>query len=162
MELRIVDEGGEPALDGDPGEIWVRGPNVFSGYWNDEPATSEVLTADGWLRTGDIGVIGEDGDLFVVDRKKDLVIVSGFNVFPGEVERVVGEVPGVAGAVVVGHPDPVTGESVEVVVLTEPGVSVTEEEILESCAARSHPLQVPELGAFRLRAADWACRQGSA
>ncbi len=136
VELRIVDDSGEEVLDGDPGEILVKGPNVFAGYWNDEKATSEVLMHDGWLRTGDIGVIGEDGDLFVVDRKKDLVIVSGFNVFPAEVERVVGEVPGVSGAVAVGRPDPTTGEAVEVVVSTEPGASVTEGQIREFCALR--------------------------
>ena len=96
VEVQLVDEEDEPVLDGDPGEIWVRGDNVFAGYWRDPAATRRVLTDDGWLRTGDIGVIGEDGDLFVVDRSKDLVIVSGFNVFPAEVERVVASVPGVA------------------------------------------------------------------
>lgn len=136
VELRIVDEYGEEVLDGDPGEILVRGPNVFAGYWNDDEATSEVLTRDGWLRTGDIGVIGESGDLYVVDRKKDLVIVSGFNVYPAEVEKVVGEIPGVSGAVAVGRPDPATGEAVEVVVATEPGANVTEEQVRDFCALR--------------------------
>jgi long-chain acyl-CoA synthetase len=88
VEVVVTDDTGEPALEGDPGEIWVRGPNVFAGYWRDPDATRAVLDADGWLHTGDIGVIGDDGDLFVVDRSKDLVIVSGFNVFPAEVERV--------------------------------------------------------------------------
>ncbi|HUC38285.1 MAG TPA: AMP-binding protein [Acidimicrobiales bacterium] len=136
VELRIVDEGGEQVLDGDPGEIWVRGPNVFAGYWGDEPSTAEVLTPDGWLRTGDVGVVGPDGDLYVVDRKKDLVIVSGFNVYPGEVEKVVAEVPGVSAAVVVGLPDALTGESVEAVVVRQPGAAVTEQQVRDQCASR--------------------------
>lgn len=136
VEVRVVDDAGEDVLIGDPGEIWVRGPNVFPGYWRDPLATAEVLTPDGWLRTGDIGVIGEDGDLSVVDRAKDLVIVSGFNVYPGEVERCVAEVPGVAEVVVVGQPDPVTGEAVEAVVVRAPGATVTPAQVIDHCARR--------------------------
>jgi len=122
-------------LDGDPGEVWVRGPNVFAGYWDDPAATAEVLDAEGWLHTGDIGVIGEDGDMFIVDRQKDLVIVSGFNVFPAEVENVARAVPGVLDAVVVGRPDATTGECIELVVLASPGAGVTEEALRRACAA---------------------------
>ncbi|MHB8594212.1 MAG: AMP-binding protein, partial [Acidimicrobiales bacterium] len=135
VEVRIVDDEGADVLSGDPGEIWVRGPNVFTGYWGDPSASADVLSGDGWLHTGDIAVIGEDGDLYIVDRRKDLVIVSGFNVFPAEVEKVVGSVPGVAEAVVVGRPDPLSGESIEVVVLLEPGAVVTEEQVRARCAA---------------------------
>ena len=135
VELRVVDDTGADALQGDPGEIWVRGPNVFHGYWRDPDATAEVLTPDRWLRTGDIGVVGEDADLYVVDRRKDLVIVSGFNVYPAEVERVARAVPGVADAVVVGRPDPVTGEAVELVVVALPGAEVTEDEVRGACRA---------------------------
>jgi long-chain acyl-CoA synthetase len=135
VDVRIVDDGGADVLTGDPGEIWVRGPNVFAGYWQDPAATAEVLTPEGWLRTGDVGVLGEDGDLYVVDRRKDLVIVSGFNVFPAEVERVVRALPGVADAVVVGRPDPVTGESIELVVVAEPKGAVTEDQVRDACAA---------------------------
>jgi long-chain acyl-CoA synthetase len=135
VEVQLVDEEDEPVLEGDTGEIWVRGDNVFSGYWRDATATSEVLTDDGWLRTGDIGVIGDDGDLFVVERSKDLVIVSGFNVFPGEVERVVASVPGVADVAVVGRADPTTGETVEAVIVVAPGATVTEELVRAYCAA---------------------------
>ncbi|HUI03504.1 MAG TPA: AMP-binding protein [Acidimicrobiales bacterium] len=136
VEVRLVDEEGDPVLEGDPGEIWVRGANVFAGYWRDPEATARVLTSDGWLRTGDIGVVGEDGDLFVVDRSKDLVIVSGFNVFPGEVERVVCSLPGVAECVVVGRPDEATGERVEAVVVPAEGAEVSAEEVRSHCAAR--------------------------
>jgi long-chain acyl-CoA synthetase len=135
VEVQLVDEADEPVLEGDPGEIWVRGANVFAGYWRDPAATAEVITSDGWLRTGDIGVIGDDGDLFVVDRSKDLVIVSGFNVFPAEVERVVASVPGVAEVVVIGRSDVVTGEAVEAVVVSSRGAVVTEELVRAYCTA---------------------------
>lgn len=136
VEVRLVDEAEHEVLQGDPGEIWVHGDNVFSGYFEDPEATAEVLTADGWLRTGDVGVVGEDGDLYVVDRHKDLVIVSGFNVYPAEVEQVVRTVAGVADAVALGRPDAVTGEAVEVVVVRQTGaVAVSEEQIADACAA---------------------------
>jgi long-chain acyl-CoA synthetase len=136
VAVRLVDEAGDDVLAGDPGEVWVRGANVFAGYWRDADATAEVLGPDGWLRTGDIGVIGEDGDLFIVDRRKDIVIVSGFNVYPAEVEAVLGSLPGVAEAVVVGRPDPGTGEAVEAVIVVEPGATVTEAGVHDHCAAR--------------------------
>ena len=94
VELRLVDDDGDDALVGDSGEIWVRGPNVFAGYWNDPAATATALTADGWLRTGDIGVVDDDGYVYLVDRAKDLIIVSGFNVYPAEVEEVLAAAPG--------------------------------------------------------------------
>src|SRR5690606_12340148 len=84
VRIRLVDLDGEDALVGDPGEIWVSGPNVFKGYWNDPEATASALDADGWLHTGDVAVVDDDGYLFIVDRAKDLIIVSGFNVFPAE------------------------------------------------------------------------------
>ena len=98
-------------LPGDPGEILLRGPNVFAGYFEDPEATGSVLDAAGWLHTGDIAVMGEGGELTIVDRHKDLIIVSGFNVFPAEVEQVLMKHPDVAEAAVVGVPDPGHGES---------------------------------------------------
>lgn len=135
VELRLVDEAGADVLAGDPGEIWVRGENVFGGYFDDPAATAEVLTGDGWLRTGDIGVLGDDGDLFVVDRRKDVLIVSGFNVYPAEVEQVVRSLPGVEDVVVVGRPDALRGETVEAVVVAgRQGPPVTEEQVRQACA----------------------------
>ncbi len=148
IEVQLMDEEDEPVLEGDPGEIWVRGANVFAGYWRDRAATSRVITDDGWLRTGDIGVIGDEGDLFVVDRSKDLIIVSGFNVFPAEVERVVASVPGVSEAVAVGRPDPVTGETVEVVIVAEPAGAVTEELVRAYCAANLARYKCPTVIRF--------------
>ena len=136
VELRLVDEAGADVLVGDPGEIWVRGRNVFQGYFEDALATAEVLDAEGWLHTGDVAVVGEDGDLSIVDRRKDLVIVSGFNVYPAEVEKVAMAVPGVADAVVVGRPDPRTGEAVELVVVRGgDDAVVTEEQLRAACRA---------------------------
>ena len=107
MQVRLVDADGQDGLVGDAGELWVRGPNVFAGYWNDPEATDAALTPDGWLRTGDIAVVDDDGFLFLVDRAKDLIIVSGFNVYPAEVEEVLATHPAVAQAVaVIGVPHP--------------------------------------------------------
>ena len=109
VELRLIDETGQVPEGEDPGEIQVRGANLFSGYWPDGDGGPDE---NGWWSTGDVGFLDEDGDLFLVDRVKDLVIVSGFNVYPTEVEEVVEEVPGVADVAVIGVEDPVTGEAV--------------------------------------------------
>lgn len=123
LEVRLVDEDGEDALAGDPGEIWVRGPNVFAGYWEDAKATATALAPGGWLRTGDVAVADDDGELWLVDRAKDLIIVSGFNVFPAEVEDVLKAHPDVADAAVIGCPDDRTGERVQAfVVPRKPGL----------------------------------------
>lgn len=121
VEVRLVDEDGEDTLLGDAGEIWVRGPNVFPGYWQDPAATANALTSDGWLRTGDVAVADDDGNLSIVDRAKDLIIVSGFNVYPAEVEEALLEHPGVEAAAVVGAEDPATGETVKAFVVAMAG-----------------------------------------
>jgi long-chain acyl-CoA synthetase len=131
VELRIVDPDGDDTYLGDPGEILVRGPNVFHGYWNDPEATRAVLSQDGWLRTGDLGFVDEDGNLFLSDRAKDIVIVSGFNVFPAEVEDVLMERPDIAEAAVIGIPHPRTGEAIKAFVVLEPGASLTEQEVID-------------------------------
>ncbi len=136
MEVRLVDADGEDSLVGDSGEIWVRGPNVFQGYWNDPEATRNAVTADGWLRTGDIAVVDDDGFLYLVDRAKDLIIVSGFNVFPAEVEEVILEHPQVEAVAVIGVPHPHSGEAVKAYVVVRTGASVEEDDIIEFCAAR--------------------------
>ncbi len=132
VEVRLVDEHGEEVEDGDPGEIVVRGPNVFQGYWNRQEE-SEAAFRDGWLRTGDVAYRDQDGYLFIVDRTKDLVIVSGFNVFPKEVEDAILRHPKVAEVVVIGVPDDRTGEAVKALIVPEGGQSLTEEEVLEHC-----------------------------
>jgi long-chain acyl-CoA synthetase len=135
VELRLLDEG-EDALVGDPGEILVRGPNVFLGYDRDPEATAEVLDDDGFLHTGDVGVLSDDGELAIVDRRKDLVIVSGFNVFPAEVEAVLSSHPAVLEAAAVGVPDERTGEAVEAFVVKRPGAELDEQVLRAYCASR--------------------------
>jgi long-chain acyl-CoA synthetase len=135
VEVRLVDVDGADVLAGDPGELWVRGPNVFTGYWHDQEATARVLTTDGWLRTGDVAVVDGD-DLRLVDRAKDLVIVSGFNVYPVEVEDVLRAQPEVHDAVVVGEPHPRTGEAVVAYVVPAAG-QVPDVAALGAACARS-------------------------
>ena len=135
VELRLV-ERGRDVEPGDPGEVWVRGENVFGGYWNDPEGTAAALTDDGWLRTGDVGVRDDDGWLRLVDRRTDLVLVSGFNVYPREVERVLREHPAVLDAAVVGVPNPLTGAAVLAHVVRAPGTDPTEDELVAHCAVR--------------------------
>jgi len=135
VDVRLVEDG-EDALLGDAGEIWVRGPNVFAGYWNDAGATANALTSDGWLRTGDLAVADDDGNLWIVDRSKDLIIVSGFNVYPAEVEEALLEHPGIAAAAVVGVDSPYSGEAVKAYVVPEPGVALEEDEVSDFCNTR--------------------------
>lgn len=133
IELRVVGDDRHDVLVGDPGEIWVRGPNVFRGYFGDPDATSEALTGDGWLRTGDIATQDEDGYLYLVDRRKDLILVNGFNVYPREVERVLEDDAAVLQAAVIGVPHPLTGETVAAYVVPRPGHEVGVEGLLERC-----------------------------
>jgi long-chain acyl-CoA synthetase len=131
LRVRLIDRFGEDALVGDPGEIWVEGPNVFPGYWNDAEATRAALTDDGWLRTGDLAVVDDDGFLRLVDRAKDVIIVSGFNVVPAEVEAVLVRHPDVAEAAVVSVPHPHTGEAVKAFVVPAPGARIGEDTLIE-------------------------------
>ena len=133
IQVRLVDEEGNDALQGDAGEVWVKGPNVFKGYLNEPEATARVLTVDGWLRTGDIAVVDDDGYLYLVDRAKDLIIVSGFNVYPAEVEEVLLDHADVAEVGVVGVPHPQTGEAVKAFVVLKPGARAHEDSLVSWC-----------------------------
>ncbi len=135
VEVRLVSANGD-ALVGDVGEIWVRGDNVFPGYFEDPEATAGVLTEDGWLKTGDMAIADDDGYMYLVDRAKDLIIVSGFNVYPAEVEEVLARHPDVAEVGVVGVPHPHTGEAVKAFVMAREGVDVDEETLIDF--ARDH------------------------
>ena len=144
VHLRLVDSEGDDVLVGDAGELWVKGANVFTGYWKDPEATARALTADGWLRTGDIGVVDDDGALYLVDRAKDLIIVSGFNVYPAEVEDVLLQHPSVDACAVVGVPHPHTGESVKAYVVLTPGEFVEEDGLIAFCAEHLARYKCPE------------------
>ena len=134
VEVRLVNDNGD-ALVGDVGEIWVRGDNVFAGYFNDPKATSDVFTEDGWLMTGDMATTDDDGYLYLVDRAKDLVIVSGFNVYPAEVEEMLAMHPLVAESAVIGVPHPHTGEAVKAFVVPVADADIDEEMLIEHSLA---------------------------
>ena len=136
VEVRVVDDDGDDALVGDPGEVWVRGANVFAGYLGDPEATARVLDADGWLRTGDVGVVDDEGVLTLVDRAKDLIIVSGFNVYPAEVEDAIAEHPDVVECAVAGVAHPDTGEAVHAWVAVRPGATLRQDEVAEHVRQR--------------------------
>lgn len=142
VEVRLVGESGADVVAGDPGEIWVQGPNVFPGYWNDPEATARVLV-DGWLRTGDVAVADDRGTLRLVDRVKDLVIVSGFNVFPAEVEDVLVDHPSVSEAAVVGVPHPRTGEQLVAWVVPADGATIDVEALRAHVGERLARYKVP-------------------
>jgi long-chain acyl-CoA synthetase len=148
---RIVDPD-DPSLVvpvGQPGELAVKGPQVFLGYWGHDAATDpEPLTLDGWLLTGDIVSMDDEGWFTVVDRKKDLIIAGGFNIYPAEVEEVVRTMPGVIDCCVVGLPDRYRGETVKVYVVA-PGGGVTEDDVRAHCAARLTAYKVPKFVEFR-------------
>jgi len=133
VELRLVDDDGELAEEGDPGEICIRGANLFSGYW---PDASGGPDADGWYATGDVAYEDDDGDLVLVDRLKELIIVSGFNVYPREVEDVLVGHPSVAEAAVVGVPHPYTGEAVKAYVVPRAGTTVSATDLNEYVGTR--------------------------
>jgi len=143
VEVRLIDADGHDVLHGDPGEILVRGANVFAGYWADPDASARVLDADGWLHTGDVGVADDDGWLALVERVKDVVIVSGFNVYPGEVENVLAQHADVADVAVVGEPHPRTGETVVAYVVPKPGRHPDPVELLRHAGRRLARYKLP-------------------
>jgi long-chain acyl-CoA synthetase len=144
----INDEGQELAI-GEIGELCVKGPQVMKGYWQRQEATDEILDADGWLKTGDIGLIQEDGYLRIVDRKKDMILVSGFNVYPNELEDVLATLPGVLQCAAIGVPDEKSGEAIKVFVVVKPGESLTKEQVMEHMRANLTGYKVPKAVEFR-------------
>ncbi|MDI6873960.1 long-chain-fatty-acid--CoA ligase [Candidatus Solincola sp.] len=149
-EAKIVDvETGKTELGvGEPGELIIRGPQVMKGYWQKPEETAETLR-DGWLYTGDIATMDEDGYFYIVDRKKDMIIAGGFNIYPREVDEVLYEHPKVQEAVTVGVPDEYRGETVKAFIVLKEGCECTEEEIISFCRERLAPYKVPRLVEFR-------------
>jgi long-chain acyl-CoA synthetase len=147
-ELSIRDDEGRPVAVGEGGEIWVRGPQVMQSYWMRPDETRKVLTEDGWLQTGDVGMLDRDGFVKILDRKKDVIIVSGFKVFPNEVEEVVALCPGVLEAAAVGVPDERRGEAVKLfVVKRDP--DLTEEAVRRHCRNNLTGYKLPKVIEFR-------------
>lgn len=143
VQLRLVDEFGDDALIGDVGELWAKGDNIFAGYLNDREATASVIDEDGWLHTGDLAVVDENGFVFIVGRNKDQIIVSGFNVHPGEVEERLVEHHSVAEAAVVGEPDREYGEIVVAHVVTARGVTADPDVLEAHCRTQLAGYKVP-------------------
>ena len=146
IEVRLVDADGTDVLVGDIGEVWVRGPMVSPGYWHDDAATQRTRTGDGWFRTGDLATVDDHGHLSISGRTKDLVIVSGFNVHPAEVENVLQAHPAVDAAAVIGVLDPSTGERVDAFVILHEGADLEglEQRLREHCAANLARYKVPK------------------
>ena len=144
-EMRVVDDDGQPVPQGERGEIVLRGPFVMAGYWNRPEATAEVM-AGGWFHTGDIATVDDDGYYFIVDRKKDLIIRGGYNVYPREIEEVLYTHPAVFEAAVVAVPDDSLGEEVGAAVVLKPGATATVGELRDhvkaAVAAYKYPRQV--------------------
>jgi long-chain acyl-CoA synthetase len=144
----IDDEGNELPLGG-RGELCVKGPQVMKGYWQRQEATDEMIDADGWLKTGDIAVIQEDGYMRIVDRKKDMILVSGFNVYPNELEDVLATLPGVMLCAAIGIPDERSGEAIKLFVVVKPGETLTKEQVMEHMRANVTGYKVPRAVEFR-------------
>jgi long-chain acyl-CoA synthetase len=149
-DVRLVDleDGKTEVPQGQPGEILIKGPQIMKEYWNN-PAETENQLKDGWLSTGDIAVMDDEGYFFIVDRKKDMIISGGFNVYPREIDEVLHEHPQVALAVSVGIPDAYRGETVKAFIVLKEGQQATAEEIIAFCKERMAPYKVPRMVEFR-------------
>ncbi|MEP6894621.1 MAG: AMP-binding protein, partial [Chloroflexota bacterium] len=150
VEVRIVhSETGEILRDGEIGDLQLRGPNVFKGYWRQPDKTSASFSADGWFKTGDLGFREKDGYITLCGRSKDLIISGGLNIYPPEVERVLVEHPAVNACAVIGCPDSDWGENVTAMVVLNKGESVTSEELIRFCRERLAPYKSPKSIVFR-------------
>ena len=143
--VRVHDAQGEPVPAGQIGNIEVRGPNIFKGYWRMPEKTAEEFTADGWFKTGDVGRLEADGVLTIVGRSKDLIISGGYNVYPAEIEGFINEMPGVAESAVVGVPHPDFGEAVVAVVVPKAGAALQGADIIALLKSRIANFKVPKL-----------------
>jgi long-chain acyl-CoA synthetase len=146
--MKLIDDAGNEVPPGERGEIAIKGPQVMAGYWQRPEETAKVMTADGFFRTGDIGTVDEKGFFKIVDRKKDMVVVSGFNVYPNEVEEVIAEIPGVLECGVVGVPDAGTGEAVKAVIVKK-DPNLTEQHVRDHCRVNLTGYKQPKVIEFR-------------
>jgi long-chain acyl-CoA synthetase len=147
-ELTLLDDDGHEVAIGERGEIAIRGPQVMAGYWQRPDETAKVMTPDGYFRTGDIGVMDERGTFKIVDRKKDMILVSGFNVYPNEVEDVITQMDGVLECAAIGIPDAKAGEAVKVVIVRK-NPAITEADVRAYCEANLTGYKRPKIIEFR-------------
>jgi long-chain acyl-CoA synthetase len=147
-DIKLLDDDGKEVGIGEAGEICAKGPQVMRGYWEKPEANAAAFTADGYFRTGDVGVFDERGFLKIVDRKKDMIIVSGFNVYPNEVEAVATACPGVAECACVGVPDEKTGEAVKLFIVKAPNAALTAEDVIAHCRKGLTGYKVPKTVRF--------------
>lgn len=143
-EVRIVNDKGEDVGVGEPGELLIRGPHTFSGYWEMPEETAKTIDEDGWVHTGDIAMRDKDGFYYIIDRKKDMYISGGENVYPVEVEDVIYQHPKVAEVAVIGVPDEKWGEVGKAIIVPKPGAKITKEEIIEFCTGKLAKYKVPK------------------
>jgi long-chain acyl-CoA synthetase len=145
VEFKLVNDDGSDTPPGEVGEICIRGHNVMKGYWKRPQETAEAINAEGWFRSGDLGTVDEDGFYYIVDRKKDMIIRGGFNIYPREVEEVLYEHPAVREAAVIGLPHPTHGEEIGAAVSLHPGAALSIEELREYVKARVAPYKYPRV-----------------
>jgi long-chain acyl-CoA synthetase len=146
--MTLLDDAGQPVAPGQSGEIAIKGPQVMAGYWQRPDETAKVMTPDGWFKTGDIGVVDERGFFKIIDRKKDMILVSGFNVYPNEIEDVASMMPGVLECAAVGVPDDKTGEAVKLVIVKK-DAALTEEQVRDYCRENLTGYKRPRVIEFR-------------
>jgi long-chain acyl-CoA synthetase len=146
---KVIDDAGNELGLGEVGELCIKGPQVMKGYWQRPEATDEVLDAEGWLKTGDIAIIQADGHMRIVDRKKDMILISGFNVYPNELEDVLTTLPGVLQCAAIGVPDEKSGEAIKVFVVVKPGLTLTKDQVKEFMRANLTAYKVPRSIEFR-------------
>jgi long-chain acyl-CoA synthetase len=148
-EISLQDDNGNEVPFGERGELCIKGPQVMRGYWQRPDETAKTISADGWLHTGDIATIDQQGFVRIVDRKKDMILVSGFNVFPNEIEDVIAKCEGVLEVACIGVPDDKSGEAVKVFVVPKPGLQLTVEAIREHCKKELTGYKLPKHVEFR-------------
>ena len=147
-ELKVINDEGEAQAVGERGELCVRGPQVMQGYYKRPEATAEVLSEDGWLKTGDVAIVKEDGFIEIVDRIKDMILVSGFNVYPNEIEDVVASFDRVENCAAIGIPDDVTGERIKLFVIPSDN-GLKKDEVVAYCRDHLTAYKVPKDIEFR-------------
>jgi long-chain acyl-CoA synthetase len=147
-EISIRDDQGQQLPSGQSGEICIRGPQVMAGYWNRADETAQVMTTDGFFKSGDVGVMDERGYVKIVDRKKDMILVSGFNVYPTEIEQVVGQLSGVLECAAVGVPDDKSGEAVKLFVV-KTDAALAEDDVASFCRDNFTAYKRPKYIEFR-------------